>query len=60
MEFINHMKNVLVTFTKKIEIFMDKPFYFGFAVLELSKFIMFETFYHKLQPYFSRKNLQLQ
>ena len=38
---------------------MDKPVYFGFSVLELSKFLMYETYYDKLQPYFGRKNLHL-
>ena len=37
---------------------MDKPFYLGFAVLELSKLLMYETYYDKLQPYdlFCNKN----
>ena len=38
---------------------MDKPIYLGFAVLELSKLHMYETYYDKLQPYFGEKNLQL-
>ena len=38
---------------------MDKPIYLGFSVLELSKFLMYETYYDKLQPYFIRENLQL-
>ena len=39
----------------KNEVFMDKPIYLGFAVLKLSKFLMYETFYDKLQPIFGRK-----
>ena len=39
---------------------MDKPIYLGFAVLELSKILMYETYYDKLQPYFGDKNLHLQ
>ena len=31
----------------------DKPIYLGFSVLELSKLLMFEFFYHKLQPYYN-------
>ena len=29
---------------------MDKPIYLGFAVLQLRKFLMYETYYDKLQP----------
>ena len=36
---------------------MDKPIYLGFAVLELSKLHMCETYYDELQPYFWEKNL---
>ena len=38
---------------------MDKPIYHGFAVLELSKLLMYETYNDKLQPSFGEKNLQL-
>ena len=38
---------------------MDKPIYLGFSVLELSKLLMYETFYDKLQPYFGHENMQL-
>ena len=41
------------------EILMDKPIYLGFAILELSKLHMYETYYDTLQPYFSQENLQL-
>ena len=44
---------------KPTEILMDKLIHLGFALLELSKFIMHETYYDKLQPYFTRENLQL-
>ena len=37
---------------------MDKPIYLGFSVLELSKLLMYETYY-KLQPYFGQENIQL-
>ena len=37
---------------------MDEPIYLGFAVLELSKLLMYETFYDKVQPYFGEKNKQ--
>ena len=38
---------------------MDKPIYLGFSVLELSKLLMYETYYDKLQPYFRQENIQL-
>ena len=42
---------------KKIEVLMDKPIYLGFAVLELGKLHMYETYYDKLQPFFRMKNI---
>ena len=44
---------------KKNEIVMDKAIYVGFAILELSKLHMYETYYDTLQPYFGQENLQL-
>ena len=41
------------------EVLMDKTIYLGFTVLELSKLLMYETYYDKLQPYFGQKNIQL-
>ena len=35
----------------------DKTIYVGFAVLELSKLHMYES-YDKLQPYFGQENIQ--
>ena len=44
---------------KKNEVVMDKAIYVGFAILELSKLHMYETYYDTLQPYFGQANLQL-
>ena len=44
---------------KQIEVLMDKPNYLGFSVLELSKLLMYETSYDKLQPYFGKENIHL-
>ena len=44
---------------KEHEILMDKPIYLGFAILELSKLHMYETYYDTLKPYFSQENFQL-
>ena len=45
------------TFKQK-QVLMDKPFYLGFTVLELSKLLLYETYYDQLQPYFGQ-NIQL-
>ena len=44
---------------KQNEVLMDKPIYLGFSVLELSKFLMYETYYDILQPYFGQEKIQL-
>ena len=44
---------------KQNEVIMDKPIYLGFSVLELSKLLMYETHYGKLQPYFGQDKLEL-
>ena len=40
----------------QIEVLMDKPFYLGPAVLELSKLLMGKTQYDNLKPSFGEKN----
>ena len=42
----------LYKFDKEKTVF-DKPIYLGFSVLELSKLLMYEFYYHKLQPYYN-------
>ena len=44
---------------KQNEVLMYKPVYLRFSVLELSKFLMYGTFYDKLQPFFGQENIQL-
>ena len=44
---------------KQNEVLMDQPIYLGYAVLELSKLLMYETYHDKLQPYFGQENIQL-
>ena len=44
---------------KQNEVFTDKPIYLRFAILESGKLHMYETYNHKLQPYFGMENIQL-
>ena len=44
---------------KQKEIVMDRPNFLGFVILELTKLIIYETYYDKLQPCFRQKKLQL-
>ena len=44
---------------KQNEVTMDKPIYLGFSVLELSKLLMYETYYDLLQPYFGQEEIHL-
>ena len=45
---------------KQNQVVMDKAIYVGFAILELSKLHMYETYYDTIQLYFGKENLQLQ
>ena len=47
----------LYKFDKEKTVF-DKSIYLGFSVLELSKLLMYEFYYHKLQSYYN-KNVKL-
>ena len=38
---------------------MEKPIYLGFTILELSKLLMYETYYEKLQKYFGIDGIQI-
>ena len=53
------MKTMIVIHSKKNEVVMDKAIYVGFAILELSKLHMYETYYDTLQQFFGQENLQL-
>ena len=49
---------ILYSFNKG-SIKFTKPIYVGFSVLELSKLVMYEWYYDKMQPYFGEDNLEL-
>ena len=48
----------LCSFNKE-SIKFTKPIFVGFSVLELSKVLLFEWYYDKMQPYFGKDNLEL-
>ena len=48
----------LYSFNKET-IKFTKPIYIGFCVLELSKLLMYEWYYDKMQPFFGEDNLEL-
>ena len=52
-------ENCVSYMNKKNENEMEKPFYLGFAVLELSTLHMYESYYVILQRYFGQENIQL-
>ena len=57
-EFINLIKNYDSFTFKQNEILLDRPIYLGFVVVEMSKYLKYETYYDKLQPYFWEKYIQ--
>ena len=50
----HYSKFSVYKFDKEKTVF-DKPIYLGFTVLELSKLLMYEFYYSKLQPYWQNK-----
>ena len=53
---INHYFEFSVYKYDKEKTVFDKQIYMGFSVLELSKLLMYEFYYHKLQPYYSSRS----
>ena len=53
----HYSKFCVYKFDKEKTVF-DKPIYLGFTVLELSKLLMYEFYYNKLQPYW-KQSIQL-
>ena len=48
-------ENVLAKKKKKTEILMNKPFYLGLSILELSKVLMYEIWYDYVKPKYGEK-----
>ena len=44
---------------KQNEDSMDKSFYLGFSILEISKLLIYESYYDRLQPYLGEEKLNL-
>ena len=44
---------------KQNEVLLETSIYFGLAILESSKFLLYETYFRSLQLYFGRQNLLL-
>ena len=40
---------------KQNDVLMDNPLYLGFAILELSKLLMYEKYYDNLQAHFGKR-----
>jgi len=59
MSFMNHRQIMIVIHSNKLKYLWDKPIYVRFAILELSKLHMYESYYDKLQPYFGQENFQI-
>ena len=57
-EVAEYEKLSLYSFSKE-SIKFTKPIYVGFSVLELSKLLMYEWYYDKMQPYFGEDKLEL-
>jgi hypothetical protein len=52
-------ENLVIVLMNPEIVKIDKPYYIGFSILEISKFIMYEFFYNILRPYFGDKGVSL-
>ena len=54
----HHQKFSVYKFDKEKTVF-DKPIYLGFSVLELSKLLMYEFYYKRLEPFWQKNTTPL-
>jgi hypothetical protein len=52
-------KNLVIVILSPEYVKMSKPYYIGFSILEISKFIMYDFFYNILMPYFGEIGVKL-
>lgn len=52
-------ENLVIVLLNPEVVRVDKPYYIGFSILEISKFIMYDFFYNILRPYFGNDGVSL-
>ena len=53
-------KDLVLVAQQKYMVYYDKPYYIGFSILELSKYIMYAYYYNVLRKYYGNyRNVQL-
>ena len=52
------MKIMIVVYSNKMKFLWINQSVLGFTVLELSKLLLYETYYDQLQPYLGQQNIQ--
>lgn len=52
-------ENISIVILSVTRVVVNRPYYIGFSILEISKLVMYEFFYSVLQPYFGQKGIQL-
>ena len=59
MEFKKSKENCDSHSFRQNDLLLSKHIYLGFAVSGLSKFLMYETYYEKLQPFFGKHSITI-
>ena len=52
-------ENLVIVLMNQESVRIDKPYYIGFSILEISKYIMYDFFYNILRPYFGDDGVEL-
>lgn len=61
-QYIRHViinPDLVIVFEHLSKVYVKRPYYIGFSILEISKFIMYNLFYNVLQPHFGQKGIDL-